>query len=115
MLRVLKSSGRVTSSANDKSTTNSRGRVELSLSGTPESDQLLQFTERGNYGKVRWSTTVRVTRQEVESLVRSAQDWLNGVTQRTLEDQPVAETATQRDVEVTPEDKTTFELVNGNR
>ena len=114
MLRVAKSSGRVTSSANDHPTANSKGSVELSLGNAETgSDILLQFLEKGNYGKVRWSTTVQLTRQEVEQMVRAGQDYLDGKVETTA----VApqEQTVERDVEVTPENKETFELVNGNR
>ena len=113
MLRVLKSTGVVTSSANDRPTANSKGSVELSLRKS-ETGPVLKFEERGNYGKVRWSTTVQLTRAEVETLVRSAQDWLNGKVETTLAEQTPVVTQ-ERDVPVTPEDKATFELVNGNR
>ena len=112
MLRVTKSSGRVTSSANDHPTANSKGSVELSL-GTCSTGPTLQFVEKGNYGKVRWSTTVQLTRQEVEQMVRAGQDYLDGKVERTVvapQEQPV-----DRDVVVTPETEETFELVNGNR
>ena len=113
MLRVLKSSGRVHSSANGKSTANSKGLVELSLqthAGTKE--PVLNLTEKVNYGKVRWSTSVNITREEVEMLVSRAQSWLEGKVEETLTALP--ETVQQRDVEVTPEDKSTFEMVNSN-
>lgn len=113
MLRVLKSSGRVTSSAADKPTTNSKGRVELSLSQGTDGEGQLTFSEHGNYGKQRWSTTVRVTRREVEDLVRSAQEWLAGTVQTTLPEYAEQTEPRERDVEVTPEEKRTFELVNG--
>ena len=114
MLRVPKSSNRVVSSANDRPTANSKGSVELVLRTNPETTSpVLQFVEKGNYGRVRWSTTVQLSRAEVETMVRSAQDWLDAKVETTLEDQPLP--VPERDEEVTEEQKDTFELVNGNR
>ena len=112
MLRVTKSSGRVQSSAHDNPTANSKGSVELSLSNA-ETGPTFQFIEKGNYGKVRWSTTVQVTRQEVEQMVRAGQDYLDGKVETTV----VApqEQLVEHEVAVTPEGEETFELVNGNR
>ena len=112
MLRVPKNTGRISSTANDKPTSNSKGRVELCLASNGE-DPVLYFEERGNYGKVRWSTTVQLTRQEVEEMVRSAQSWLDGTVGVTL--QEVVAPDQEREVKVTPENEETFELVNGNR
>lgn len=115
MLRVPKSSNRIVSSANDRPTANSKGSVELSLVTHPASmDPILQFVEKGNYGRERWKTTVQLTRKEVEDLVLAAQDWLSGKVETTLADLP-EQTVLVCDVEVTPENKETFELVNGNR
>lgn len=114
MLRVQKSTGVVTSTANDHPTANSKGRVELCLSTNPETaTPVFNFSEYGNYGRLRWNTEVQLTRAEVEQMVRSAQEWLNGQVEETLRVQPAV--VPQRDVEVTPEEKETFELVNGNR
>lgn len=115
MLRVPKSSNRVVSTANDHPTTNSKGRVELCLSTNPETaTPVLNFSEYGNYGRLRWNTEVQLTRAEVEQIVRSAQEWLSGQVEDTLR-KPNLPVTPERDVEVTPEEKETFELVNGNR
>jgi len=114
MLRVFKSSGRVTSSANDKPTTNNRGRVEQGLTTNDVGEPVYRFTEYGNYGKVRWDVTARLTREELQLLVRQATDFLEGRTQSTLETYAPEASVTTRErvVDVTPEDKQTFELVN---
>lgn len=110
MLRILKSTQRVTSSANDKSNPKSKGRVDLSLSQDQQGNGVLTFEEYGNYGRLRWMTTMQVTREEVEGMLRAGQQWLDGQAETTLNQETEI-----RDVPVTSTEETTFELVNGNR
>ena len=83
MLRVMKSSGHVTSSANDKPR-GTRGRVELAGQNTGSGTYSVSFSEYGNYGKLRWSAEATVDRAEVQAMRDSLDKLLSGAETSTL-------------------------------
>ena len=83
MLRVMKSSGRVSSSANDKPR-GTRGRVEIAGQNTSNGAYSVTFSEYGNYGKLRWSAEASVDRAEVQAMRDSLDKLLSGTESTTL-------------------------------
>ena len=103
MMRVLKNTGNVTSSAVEKATKSDKGRVELCVYDTLETDANgkkyeLDFTEYGNYGRVRWQTNVLLSEAEVKDMQSLLCQVLSGKLVETLEhptETPVVETTEQ--------------------